>query len=101
MTDELHEARIETVQNLITEPALLEQMAEECCELAQALLKKARKLRNENYTPNSLADINLDITEEYTDVLLCAEVLNLNISGALFDQKLNRWIIRNIDKKEF
>lgn len=40
--------------NLVNEigvPAMLEQCAEECTELAQACLKLARKIRNENPTP--------------------------------------------------
>lgn len=35
------------------EPALLEQLAEECSELAQAALKLARKERGENPTPKT------------------------------------------------
>lgn len=52
-------------------PALLEQTAEECCELAHACLKMARKLRDENPTPKSIEDIQDNLVEELADVELC------------------------------
>lgn len=56
-------------------PALLEQTAEECCELAQACLKMARKLRDENPTPKSVEDIRDNLVEEMADVNLCLQLL--------------------------
>lgn len=56
-------------------PALLEQTAEECCELAQACLKMARKLRDENPTPKSIEDIRDNLVEEIADVELCMDEL--------------------------
>ena len=44
------------VLEMIGTAALLEQLAEESAELAQAALKMARKMRNENPTPKSRAD---------------------------------------------
>lgn len=44
------------VLDMIGTAALLEQLAEESAELAQAALKMARKLRNENPTPKTHAD---------------------------------------------
>lgn len=41
------------VLEMIGTAALLEQLAEESAELAQAALKMARKLRNENPTPEN------------------------------------------------
>lgn len=41
------------VLEMIGTAALLEQLAEESAELAQAALKMARKLRNENPTPKT------------------------------------------------
>lgn len=45
----------------IGEPAMLEQLAEECMELGKAALKKARVIRGENPTPVTAekADENL------------------------------------------
>ena len=53
----------EHVKECIGEAALYEQMAEECTELAQALLKKARKLRGDNPTPRTMKEINDSIEE--------------------------------------
>lgn len=60
-----------TIVEQIGVPALLEQTAEECCELAQACLKMARKLRDENPTPKSVEDIRDNLVEEMADVHLC------------------------------
>ena len=57
-------------------PALLEQTAEDCCELAQACLKMARKLRDENPTPKSIEDIRDNLVEEMADVRLCIGMIN-------------------------
>ena len=86
---------IQFIKNTIPEPARYEQMAEECVELAQALLKKARKLRNENFTPKTMSEIDDSIDEEFNDVMLCAKVLDLNQSNSMFLEKLKRWVERN------
>ena len=65
----------------IGQPAMLEQTAEECTELAQACLKLARKLRGENPTPKDILDISFNLAEEVADVLICLEELK-NISYA-------------------
>lgn len=62
-----------TIVDKIGVPALLEQTAEECCELAQACLKMARKLRDENPTPKSVEDIRDNLVEEMADVDVCLE----------------------------
>ncbi len=85
----------QTIREIISEPALYEQLAEECSELAQACLKKARKIRGENFTPKTDAEINQDILEEYTDVMLVGNVLKLHTDRELYSQKLQRWINRN------
>lgn len=51
-------------------PAVLEQCAEECIELAHACLKMARKLRDENPTPASEDDITKNLIEEIADVMV-------------------------------
>lgn len=88
------------VRTHISLAALCEQMAEECSELTQALLKKARKLREENYTPLSLSDIDSNIIEEVTDVYLCAKILELRPDDDIFKSKLKRWIERIIKQKD-
>lgn len=82
-------------------PALLEQTAEECCELAQACLKMARKLRDENPTPKSVDDIRDDLVEEMADVQLCLMEL-MNTTDITTEQevinlearKFRRWLKR-------
>ena len=56
-------------------PAALEQLAEECCELGQAALKLARKLRGENPTPKTYDECMKAFNEENADVLVCLDLL--------------------------
>lgn len=57
------------------EPALLEQLAEECSELAQAALKMARLERGENPTPKTEEECVENLLEELGDVNLCMSVV--------------------------
>lgn len=49
-------------------PALLEQLAEECTELAQAYLKLARYIRGENMPAKTLMELTGNLLEEIADV---------------------------------
>ena len=60
------------------EPALLEQLAEECSELAQAALKLARLERGENPTPKTKEECVENLLEELGDVNLCMSVVEAN-----------------------
>lgn len=60
-----------TIVERIGEPAFLEQLAEECSELAQAALKTARKYRGENPTPKTIDGCYDALQEEIADVMLC------------------------------
>lgn len=83
--------------NTIGLPAMLEQLAEECSELAQASLKYARLLRGENPTPKTEAECLESLTEEIADVDLCISELMMeglvdsNKVIDIIDQKGNRW----------
>lgn len=66
---------MKTIVERIGKPALLEQTAEECAELAHACLKEARRLRGENPTPKSTPECWLAISEELADLQLCMELL--------------------------
>ena len=93
-------------------PALLEQLAEECCELAQASLKMARKLRDENPTPKSIEDIRYNLVEEIADVELCVnrityetDIADVRTLIEIESAKMERWKKRleqhaNIDFEE-
>lgn len=88
--------KINKIRKVIPLAAIYEQLAEEASELAQAALKKARKIRGENYTPKSMEEIDRNLEEEVTDVDLCLDVLNLVGSSELRSKKLDRWINRNL-----
>jgi len=87
------------VLDLIGQPAVFEQLAEEAAELAQAALKYARILRGENPTPMSAKDGYEHVVEEYTDVMLCAKTLDLQPNRLLMDFKHQRWLTRILEKK--
>lgn len=85
------------VLNTIGEPAVLEQLAEECAELAQAALKLARIERGENPTPVQWIAAQRLLLEEIADVEVClsvlstGNVLNLEYVQNVEDLKLKRW----------
>lgn len=99
-TDLSYTDRIDKIRALIPNPALYEQLAEECVELSQACLKKARKIRGENYTPRTEREIDNQIIEEISDVILCIETIPLYGDNEIVNRKLNRWIERNESKNE-
>ena len=78
-------------------PAVLEQLAEECAELAQASLKYARLLRGENPTPKTEQECLEALTEEMADVELCNSILmvaghvNSDTVMDVIDVKERRW----------
>ena len=72
----------------IGEPAVLEQLAEECTELAQAALKLARILREENPTPVSRKEAREHLNDEKQDVMNC---LYVHGNVGLNYEKLKRW----------
>jgi len=82
------------VLDLIGQPAVFEQLAEEAAELAQAALKYARILRGENPTPVSAEEGYEHVVEEYTDVMLCTKTLDLQLDQPLLEFKHQRWLTR-------
>lgn len=89
----------------IGEPAMLEQLAEECSELAQAALKKARILRGENPSPVTKEMAAANIEEETADVLLCinelisAAEIHMGPIEKIMAAKRKRWIARLEENK--
>ena len=77
-------------------PAMLEQCAEECSELAHACLKMARWIRDENPTTADIDTMNANLIEEMADVYLCIQETT---SGKgcfkeiidIRNEKLERW----------
>ena len=94
------------VSDYIGLPAMLEQTAEECTELAFACLKLARFLRDENkvhgHTKEELID---SLTEECADTFICIdELIHINAIdiceySKVINAKLGRMAERM--KKEF
>ena len=78
--------------------AMLEQLAEECTELAKAAHKMARIIRKENPTPVTEKDAIANIREEYTDVVQCAGELSLTVDEEQMARKHERWEKRVRDR---
>ena len=70
------------------------QMAEEAAELSQACLKYVRAHKGNNPTKDS-EDIYLKgIIEEFTDVQVCAEAIDITADSDIHDSKIHRWADR-------
>lgn len=85
---------LETISSRTKTVTLLDQLAEECTELAHAALKASRILRKENPTPVTLHEAESMVIEEWTDLCLVADVIGLNLDEDIYDAKLNRWTAR-------
>jgi NTP pyrophosphatase (non-canonical NTP hydrolase) len=72
----------ELLVDVIGAPAMLEQTAEECTELAQACLKYARYFRAENKVHRPFFDIKANFNEKLADVAICIDEL---ANGDLID----------------
>lgn len=89
-----HEKKMEIASYIranISQEALLEMLAEEATELAKAALKLARIHRCENPTPVSSDQATSELLEEWSDVLLCGDILQLMNYPAMSEMKLERW----------
>lgn len=71
-------------------PAMLEQTAEECAELAQACLKYARHLRNENPAFKDEKELWANLHEEIADVDICLNELSQD--GVIKSSTVRTWI---------
>lgn len=89
--------------NKTGEPATLENLAEECAELAHAALKLARIRRGENPTPEKESDATVKLHTELADILAVTMVImqadwfDSEIVDNLTDAKLKRWERRLAD----
>lgn len=89
---------IQTIAEEMGEAVLLEQLAEEAAELAQAALKVARIVRGENPTPVTYHDALMHLIEEIGDNRLCIMTLE-SIYGSIDTRdietaKQKRWLDR-------
>lgn len=83
----------EYILSVLTERELLEQLAEEAAELSQAALKliRAEGLSN-NTTPVTAGQARTNLQEEFSDILMVAELLEL--IDCQNDKKWQRWAER-------
>lgn len=88
------------IKELVGEPAMFEQLAEECVELAHACLKMARIRRGENPTPAKISETTAAVSEELVDVILCALELGLVVDNKLMAIKRDRWKKRIAEEKD-
>lgn len=84
------------VSDKLSHAAILEQCAEECAELAQACLKLARKLRDENPTPKSKEKLIEGLMEELADATVCIDVMT---EAGIFDDDSYNAIFDLIESK--
>lgn len=86
--------REEKIIDYIGQKAMLEQLAEECCELGKAALKLARIERRENPTPVTIEEALESLKEEYTDVVQCAMELEIEPIEMQMEVKKERFFRR-------
>lgn len=88
------EANINYVVDHLDSDDLFLQMAEEAAELSQACLKYVRAHKGNNPTKDS-EDVYLNgIIEEFTDVQVCAEAIDITADSDIHDIKIHRWADR-------
>lgn len=91
---------IDFIQANLSERALLEQLAEEAAELAQAALKMIRASSNENPTPVTKDQAYIGIIEECADISNCLNALGYNtlnerlLINYTMQEKQQRWVER-------
>ena len=89
------------VQFGVSERSLLEQLAEEAAELAQAALKYIRTFKDsDNPTPVGEVEALNRIHEEFTDVLLVCDLLGIEKQDDVYLRKLHRWHERLKENEE-
>ena len=95
---------IEFVKEHITVGERLAQLAEECAELGQAVLKYRRVCEGKNPTPVTMDAARENVLEEIADVLLCVyttefdTLANWDKMLEIMSAKAKRWAQRIRDK---
>ena len=92
-TDSIESDIYYITHNLDTDDLFL-QMAEEAAELSQACLKFVRAHKGNNPTKDS-EDVYLKgIIEEFTDVQVCADAIDITTDSDIYESKIHRWADR-------
>jgi len=89
---------MQKIHDMISKPALFEQLAEEATELAHAALKYARILREENPTPVTPEEGYAKIIEEYSDLIQCSRILDIPTDEEQIEVKYHRWVKRRLEQ---
>lgn len=84
------------LQEVIGTPAMLEQTAEECIELAHACLKLARYLRGENKVYKTKEEIYSNLSEEIADVYICID--ELLEAGVISQESIDSNIMTKLER---
>ena len=84
------------LQEVIGTPAMLEQTAEECVELAHACMKLARYLRGENKVYKTKEEIYSNLSEEIADVYICID--ELLEAGVISHESINSNVITKSER---
>ena len=84
------------LQEVIGTPAMLEQTAEECIELAHACLKLARYLRGENKVYKTKEEIYSNLSEEIADVYICID--ELLEAGVISQESIDSDIMTKLER---
>lgn len=91
---------IDFIRANLSKRAILEQLAEEASELAQAALKMIRASGHENPTPVTPEEAYRNIIEECADVSTCLVALGYNTAkerlliSQTMHEKQQRWVER-------
>lgn len=90
-----YKKQMKFVREKLDDQTLLEQLAEECCELGKAALKAIRAYEyTENVTPVTKEQAHADISEETQDVMAVLEILGLSGVDTSSNPKWDRWARR-------
>lgn len=87
-------SEIEYIAKNLDDSDLFLQLAEEAAELSQACLKYVRAYRGNNPTKDSEEVYLKNLIEEFTDIHVAAEVLNINQDIDIYINKIHRWADR-------
>ena len=90
------------VTDFLPQEEILAQLAEEAAELSQAALKLRRVMDGKNPTPTGYAMAVKNLTEEFADVTLCADLIScIDYSkvNEIRSWKMPRWIGRLLNAR--
>ena len=86
-----YDANCKHIREAVPTAALYEQLAEECTEAAQAALKMVRSIRGEN-PPRYDKGLLFHLQEELMDIMLCCDVLEMDMNEYIAQTKAQRWV---------